>query len=86
MGFMPGFSKLDRATAPLKKVDDKNNQSDNQEDVNKTAHGVRRDHTEKPENAEHYKNRPKHGVFNLTRNSRLQCLWRTGEGISLLPE
>ena len=56
------FFPLNRVPTSLEQIKNEKDQSDDQEDVDEAASGVGGDHSEKPENAEHYENCPKHDV------------------------
>jgi hypothetical protein len=70
--FHISLSLLNRSSSPLNQVDYEYGQSNEQEDVNESSERVGSDHSEEPKNAQHYKNRPKHGCSNLTRNPHLE--------------
>jgi len=66
---MPAGFTLQGSTA-LDQIDDQNHNSDNQENMNESAHGVGANQPQKPQNEQNYEDSPKHTIvlsveFNL---------------------
>jgi hypothetical protein len=69
MPIMPAGFTLQGSTA-LDQIDDQNDDSDHQENMNESAHGVGAHQSQKPQNEQNYKDSPKHTIvlsveFNL---------------------
>ena len=77
--------RLSSATPSLKEIDHENDQGHEQENVDETSEGVRRNHAEEPKYAEDDENCPQHRNSNLTRNRRFERLCRAGESHSFFP-
>src|ERR1019366_3516681 len=61
IGFMFVSPPLDNAST-LNEPDHQNNQCQNQQDVDKSTHGVRSDQSQQPQHEQNHENCPQHGV------------------------